>query len=95
MFCWINDVLISLLIMQLYEYQYNMGLLVLEKNEWISNYEQVKSSADLAEKTYKRDQAAKVTALAEAKKQEEILRRALAIEKECVANVSVPYSCGF
>lgn len=72
---------------ELYEYQYNMGLLILEKKEWISKYEQVKASSDLAEITYKRDQASHASTLAEAKKQEEILRRALAIEKECVTNI--------
>ena len=69
-----------------------MGLLILEKKEWTSKYEQVKASADLAEITYKHDQAAHAKALAEARKQEESLKRALAIEKECVTNVRLHYS---
>lgn len=78
--------------MKLYEYQYNMGLIILEKKEWTSKYEQAKAAAELAETIYKRDQAAHLTSLAEARKQEENLKRALAIEKECITNVRLPKS---
>ncbi|ONK74554.1 uncharacterized protein A4U43_C03F7600 [Asparagus officinalis] len=66
---------------ELYDYQHSMGLLILEKKELMSKYEQVKVSADLAEDVYKRNQAGHASALAEARKEEESLERALAIEK--------------
>ncbi|KAL6955025.1 branched-chain-amino-acid transaminase [Sarracenia purpurea var. burkii] len=64
-----------------------MGLLLLERKEWVSKYEQVKTSAESAELMYKRDQAAHTAAIAEAKKREENLKKALDIEKECIANI--------
>ncbi|XP_028109126.1 protein CROWDED NUCLEI 4-like [Camellia sinensis] len=73
---------------EIYDHQHHMGLLILERKEWISKNEQVKSSAESAELIYKRDQAAHSSALAEAKTREENLKKALGIEKECVvANI--------
>ncbi|XP_077233956.1 branched-chain amino acid aminotransferase 5 / branched-chain amino acid transaminase 5 (BCAT5);little nuclei4 [Tasmannia lanceolata] len=72
---------------EIYNYQHHMGLLILERKEWTSKHEQVKLSVDSAEAAHRRDQAAHISALAEAKKQEESLKRALAIEKECLANI--------
>ncbi|MQL79479.1 hypothetical protein Taro_011930 [Colocasia esculenta] len=78
---------ISKLEAEIYDYQHNMGLFILEKKELISKYEQVKASADSDVMTYKREQAAQLSALAESKKREENLKKALAIEKECIASV--------
>ncbi|CAL5436347.1 unnamed protein product [Camellia sinensis] len=64
-----------------------MGLLIMERKEWVSKYEQIKSSAESAEFLYKRDQASHSSALAEAKKREENLKKAFGIEKECVRNI--------
>lgn len=64
-----------------------MGILILQTKELTTKYENAKASADSAEILYKRDQAAHLSALAEAKKREESLNNALSIEKECVANV--------
>ncbi|KAM7520361.1 hypothetical protein LguiB_019323 [Lonicera macranthoides] len=72
---------------EIYDHQHHMGLLILEKKEWLSEYEQVKVKAESAELMYKRDQAAHSAALAEAKKREDSLKKALGIEKECVANI--------
>ena len=64
-----------------------MGLLILERKEWTSKYEQVKASAESAEIVYQREKAAHLSAIAEARKREESLKKALGIEKECVTNV--------
>ncbi|GJS68767.1 protein crowded nuclei 4, partial [Tanacetum coccineum] len=61
--------------------------LTLEKKEWVANYEQMRSNANISELALKRDCAAHVAALAEAKKSEEGLKKALRIEKECVSNI--------
>lgn len=66
-----------------------MGLLILEQKELTSKYEQAKASAEAAELKYKRNQAAHVSGLAEARKREEALRKSLGVEKECIASVSV------
>ncbi|XP_058185534.1 protein CROWDED NUCLEI 4-like [Rhododendron vialii] len=72
---------------EVYEHQHHMGLLLLEKKEWISKYEAIKASVDSGELMHRRDQAARSSTLAEAKKREENLKKALGIEKECVANI--------
>lgn len=64
-----------------------MGLLLLDRKEWSLKYEQLKASTDKSEISYKRERAAHASALAEAAKREESLKKALGIEKECVANV--------
>lgn len=64
-----------------------MGLLILERKQWESKYEQVKATADSAQLLYKREQAARTSEVTEAKKREDNLKKALGIEKECVANV--------
>lgn len=64
-----------------------MGLLIMERNEWHSKYDEAKSIADTAELNYKRERASHVSNMAGARKQEDSLRKALGIEKECVKNV--------
>ncbi|PKA65973.1 Putative nuclear matrix constituent protein 1-like protein [Apostasia shenzhenica] len=72
---------------EIYDYQCNMGLILLEKKDLESKYEEVKSSLKLAENMHKRDQAANHSALAEGRRREESLKKALGIEKECLANI--------
>nr|GFC55440.1 protein crowded nucleiI 4 [Tanacetum cinerariifolium] len=72
---------------EIYSLQNQMGILIIEKKEWVANYEEMKSNADSFELALKRDYAAHVASLAEAKKREEGLKKALGIEKECVFNI--------
>lgn len=69
-----------------------MGILIMEKKEWLSNYDQIKATADAAELTFKREQAAHASDLAEAKKREDALKKALGVEKECLANVGYDFN---
>lgn len=64
-----------------------MGLLILERKELASKYEEIKASNETAELLHKHDQAAHISALAEARKREESLKKALGVEKECLASV--------
>ncbi|KAK6923185.1 hypothetical protein RJ641_011489 [Dillenia turbinata] len=72
---------------EIFDYQHNMGLLILERKDWDSKYEQVKATAESAEIIHKRDQTAHASALAEAKMREDKLKKALGVEKVCVANL--------
>ncbi|KAL0332373.1 UNVERIFIED_CONTAM: protein CROWDED NUCLEI 4 [Sesamum calycinum] len=72
---------------EIYEHQHHMGLLILERKEWLSKYEEAKSAADSAELNLKRERASHVSDLADAKKREDSLKKALGIEKECVKNI--------
>lgn len=64
-----------------------MGLLILERNEWLSKYDEAKSIADSAELNFKRERASHASNVADARKREDSLKKALGIEKECVKNV--------
>lgn len=65
-----------------------MGLLILERKELLSKYEQIKASSDSTEVIYKREDAKRLSSLAEAHKREKSLEKLLGIQKECVSNVS-------
>ncbi|CAE6261392.1 unnamed protein product [Arabidopsis arenosa] len=64
-----------------------MGLLLLEKNELSSKYEEIKASVDESDLTHRREQSAYVSALAEAKKREESLKKDVGIAKECISSL--------
>ena len=66
-----------------------MGLLILERKDCASKYEEARLFAESTEVIQLRDQASLSSALAEAKKREDNLKKALGVEKECVANVSL------
>ncbi|KAE8693375.1 Adenylate kinase 1 isoform 2 [Hibiscus syriacus] len=72
---------------ELSDHQHHMGLLTLEGKELASKYEQIKASAEASELRHKRDHAAHISALAEAKKREDGLKKALGVEKECLASI--------
>ncbi|KAF5820247.1 putative succinate--CoA ligase (ADP-forming) [Helianthus annuus] len=71
----------------IYNLQNQMVIMIIEKKEWVANYEQMKSTAEMAELTLKHEQSIHTAALAEAKLREEKLKKAFGIEKECVSNI--------
>uniref|UniRef100_A0A7N0ZQP6 Protein CROWDED NUCLEI 4-like n=2 Tax=Kalanchoe fedtschenkoi TaxID=63787 RepID=A0A7N0ZQP6_KALFE len=78
---------ISKLEAEIYDHQHHMGLLILERKEWVSKYQEIKDSAEAAELKCKCDLSVQGSALTKAKKREESLKKALLVEKECIANL--------
>ncbi|KAL2905554.1 Protein CROWDED NUCLEI 4 [Bienertia sinuspersici] len=72
---------------EIYDLQHNMGLLILERKDYASKYDEARLSSETYEVSHMRDQAALSSVLAEVRKREDNLKKALGVEKECVANL--------
>eukprot|EP00252_Welwitschia_mirabilis_P027232 TRINITY_DN9294_c0_g1_i2.p1 TRINITY_DN9294_c0_g1~~TRINITY_DN9294_c0_g1_i2.p1 ORF type:complete len:1127 (-),score=354.25 TRINITY_DN9294_c0_g1_i2:383-3763(-) len=72
---------------ELYDYQYNMGIVLLERKDIESECERIKASATEYEEKLREEQASHAATRAEAVKQEESLKKALGIEKQCVVDL--------
>ncbi|VAH64330.1 unnamed protein product [Triticum turgidum subsp. durum] len=68
---------ISRLESEVYDYQHNLGLMLLERKELVSKHEQLKASMESAEIMHKRERASQQSALAETRKREENLKKNL------------------
>ncbi len=78
--------------MQLYDYQYNMGLLLLQRKTWTSQVDELKGTISDAHETLQREKAAHLLELSEALGRLESTQKALELEKQCVLDVSCQLS---
>lgn len=74
-------------VVQLYDYQYNMGLLLLQRKNWSSQVDELKSAVADSQETLDREKAAHLLELSEAMKREEAAKKALDLERKCVNDV--------
>ncbi|KAK7263285.1 hypothetical protein RJT34_30872 [Clitoria ternatea] len=72
---------------EIYDHQHHMGLLILEKKELASKYEQVKALAESSELMHKHDSAMNKSALTESRKREESLKKTVGVKDACIASL--------
>ncbi|KAJ1376032.1 hypothetical protein SESBI_50365 [Sesbania bispinosa] len=71
---------------EIYDHQHHMGLLILERKELASKYEQVKALAESSELMHKHDSAMNKSALTESRKREECLKKTVGVKDACIAS---------
>ncbi|KAL9225995.1 hypothetical protein vseg_001856 [Gypsophila vaccaria] len=78
---------VSKLETELFNYQHNMGLLLLENEKLVSRTEDVGQEFAEVQMILKREKAASLIAISEAEQREENLKKALSAEKKCLAEL--------
>lgn len=66
-----------------------MGLLILERKELASKYEQVKTMVESSELMHNHDSSMNKSALAESRKREESLKKTIGVKDACIGSVSL------
>lgn len=72
---------------EIYDHQHHMGLLILERKELVSKYEQVKTMVESSELVHNRDLSTNKSALAESRKREASLKKTIGVKDACIGSL--------
>nr|XP_004509046.1 protein CROWDED NUCLEI 4 [Cicer arietinum] len=72
---------------EIYDLQHHMGLLILERKELASKYEQVKALVESSELMHNHDSSMNKSALAESRKREECLKKTIDVKDACIGSL--------
>ncbi|KAI5417861.1 protein CROWDED NUCLEI 4 [Lathyrus oleraceus] len=72
---------------EIYDHQHHMGLLILERKELASKYEQVKTMVESSELMHNHDSSMNKSALAESRKREESLKKTIGVKDACIGSL--------